>query len=123
MMLAGDRKSEVAEEMEAEIEYREEDYELDERAMREDLNQGINTGTHDFTHRGVNWPPSYRIRGNSHSKSADTAADLVNEASQESFPASDAPSWTAVTGEKDNQLEVEPAQEGCATSFIMGGAG
>lgn len=65
MKAAEDRKSEIAEEMEAEIEYRESNYQADERAKREDLNQGIDTGTHDFTHRGVNWPPSYRIRRNS----------------------------------------------------------
>jgi hypothetical protein len=64
MSTAEDRKSEIAQEMEADIEYREDAYLQDERARQEDLNQGINTGTHDFTHRGVNWPPSYRIRGN-----------------------------------------------------------
>jgi hypothetical protein len=69
MSLSEDRKSEIAEEMEAEIEYREETYLQDERAKREDLNQGISIGTHDVTHRGVNWPPSYRIRGDSQAKS------------------------------------------------------
>jgi hypothetical protein len=52
--------------------------------------------------------------------SPDKATDVVNEASEDSFPASDAPSSTVTTREKDSsQVEVEPDQEGCATSFIM----
>jgi len=57
-----DRKSEAAEEMESEIEERDQARVQDDRAEQEDLNQGMDTGTHDSTRRGVNWGPSYRIR-------------------------------------------------------------
>ncbi len=45
----------------------------------------------------------------------DTVADLVNEASQESFPASDAPSWAMGTEEK-GKADLTP---GCAISFLL----
>jgi hypothetical protein len=57
-----ERKSETAAEIESEAEVRDEARAEDDRAEREDLNQGMDTGTHDSIHRGVNWGPSYRVR-------------------------------------------------------------
>lgn len=59
---ADERKDDAANELEAEIEQRDEARIQDDRAEREDLNQGMDTGTHDSIHRGVNWGPSYRVR-------------------------------------------------------------
>ena len=50
-----------------------------------------------------------------HDPAADTI-DKVDETSEESFPASDPPSWIVNTGEKGAE---ESAPEGCVTSFIM----
>lgn len=59
---ADERKDKAANEMESEMEERDEARALDDRAEREDLNQGMDTGTHDSIHRGVNWAPEFSIR-------------------------------------------------------------
>lgn len=52
----------VAEEMESEMEGRQRRRRDQEQAEQEDLNQGMQTGTHHTTRFGVNWGPSYTIR-------------------------------------------------------------
>jgi hypothetical protein len=62
MRNTGGRKSNsrAAEQMESEFEDRQEIRREKERDQAEDLNQSIQTGTHDTEKLGVNWPPSYR---------------------------------------------------------------
>jgi hypothetical protein len=52
--------SDAAENLESEMENRDEGRREDERAEQQDLNQGMDTGTHDSARHGVNWSPSYR---------------------------------------------------------------
>jgi hypothetical protein len=59
---AEDRKNKAAEELEAEIEFREEDQVVQDRSVQGDLNQGFDTGTTDSVRYGANWPASYRVR-------------------------------------------------------------
>jgi Protein of unknown function (DUF2934) len=53
---------EAEEGLRQEVELREEERLTDERIEQQDLNQGMDTGTHSSTHRGVDWGSSYRMR-------------------------------------------------------------
>jgi hypothetical protein len=56
-------KSKAAEEMEVDLEEREEYRREHERAQWEDLNTGaMQTGTYDIKHPGIRWGASYRAR-------------------------------------------------------------
>jgi hypothetical protein len=50
------------EELRQEMGLRQEERLTGERIEQQDLNQGMDTGTHASTHLGVNWGPSYRVR-------------------------------------------------------------
>jgi hypothetical protein len=52
----------VAEEMEWRMDQRDQDCLQAERDQQEDLNQGMQTGTHDSPEPSINWGPSYRIK-------------------------------------------------------------
>jgi hypothetical protein len=39
---------------------RDEERQEDEAIEQQDLNQGMDTGTHEITRHGVKWPASYR---------------------------------------------------------------
>ena len=52
---------EAEEELRKEAELREDGRRTLEGIERQDLNQGMDTGTHSSVHRGVNWGPSYRV--------------------------------------------------------------
>jgi|GEM_PF-2972658 len=74
MSKAEETKSNVAEKMKWKMEEREQARREDEKDEWENVNQNIQTGTHDAMHSGINWGPSYRIRrkkvkGNEASKS------------------------------------------------------
>jgi len=54
---------EAEEELRQEAELRQEELLTGERIEQQDLNQGMDTGTHSSVHRGVNWGPDFRVRG------------------------------------------------------------
>ena len=47
--------------VDAKEEQREEDRVVSEKIVQQDLNQGMDTGTHSSIHRGVNWSSAYQI--------------------------------------------------------------
>ncbi|HVB56565.1 MAG TPA: hypothetical protein VNE63_09060 [Candidatus Acidoferrales bacterium] len=49
----------IESEVESEMEKRESGRREDERGKRQDLNQGMETGTHDSKRGGIQWGPSY----------------------------------------------------------------
>jgi len=55
----------IAEEKESEAQQHDEARLEGERDEQQDLNQGMQTGTHDASDPGIPWGPSYRIKENS----------------------------------------------------------
>ena len=53
---------EAEQELRQEVELRQEERHTSERIEQQDLNQGMDTGTHSSTHIGVNWGSSYRMK-------------------------------------------------------------
>jgi hypothetical protein len=37
------------------------EHRANERIVQQDLNQGMDTGTHSSVHRGVNWKPKFQV--------------------------------------------------------------
>jgi hypothetical protein len=52
--------------LEADEEQQVEGRRIADRNVQQDLNQGMQTGTHDSTRSGVNWGPAYRKRQKKH---------------------------------------------------------
>lgn len=59
---AAEELDKAAEDLESQAEERDEERLVDERDEQEDLNQGMQTGTHDAFHPGIKWGSSYRIK-------------------------------------------------------------
>ncbi len=53
---------ETEKDLRQEVELRQEGRLRSEQIQQQDLNQGMDTGTHSSEHLGVDWGPSYRMR-------------------------------------------------------------
>jgi hypothetical protein len=58
----------VAEELESQADQRDGGRLESERDQQEDLNQGMQTGTHDAIHPGIKWGSSYTIKDTANPK-------------------------------------------------------
>lgn len=61
-MNAERNKSKAAEELESEMEARDNARQESERHTLKDLNQGMDATGHEAKHPGINWGPSYKVR-------------------------------------------------------------
>ena len=64
--------------LEAAQEEREEERRTAEQNEQQDLNQGMDTGTHDTTRSGVDWGKSYRTRTKQGNQQVDSAEQKKN---------------------------------------------
>lgn len=62
MSSQNENKPNAAKEMGSKMRDREQTRREEERGEWEDLNQSTQIGTHDATHSGINWGPSYKNR-------------------------------------------------------------
>ena len=61
-MDTNERKPEAAQELEAETDQHQADRLQAELNEQQDLNQGMQTGTHDAVHNRIRWGASYRVK-------------------------------------------------------------
>lgn len=61
-MNAEDRGTKAAQEMESDIEEREEERHESETNLQKEANQNIQTGTNDAQHPGIKWGSSYKTK-------------------------------------------------------------
>jgi hypothetical protein len=69
------KESEIADNMEAEMEARDESRLVAERSEQQNLTQGMDTGTQDSVHRGVDWRPAFSVHSEPKAKAAAAAPE------------------------------------------------